>query len=307
MMALSDISDYTLAKSLRKGRFSLSLGPFVIQLQTENRAARSFLKDMYRNCLADPKGQSLADFSLNIRPPNLIRKYIRRQITPDPGFYFPTVPLPPHMGALALEMGMNLTVALQCFRYSIFHAGVVASDKGAIVIAAHSGGGKSTLTAALMEEGMRLLSDEFAVMQLDDARLMPYPRPVSLKNESVSVVREFAGAEAMSAVLTGTPKGEVGYRRARQSDIAAMHQSVEAKILLFPRFKKGEQPSVNKVEKGDALSRFIAGSPNYHIIGEAAFNRLMDFSETIEAYELTYGSTEDSLKLVADLRAEHGI
>nr|WP_281500842.1 HprK-related kinase A [Kordiimonas marina] len=303
---MEDYGRRAVRQALRRGTLVLHLGPFAMQLKADSRALLAFLLSMYGACHATLEAGVLADFSLHVRAPNMIRRFVRRQITPDPGFYFPTVPLPRPMAPLALEMGMNLAVALQCFRFAIYHAGVVADERGAIAISAFSGGGKSTLTAALMEEGFRLLSDEFAIMGLDEPGLYPYPRPVSLKNASVEIVRAFAGAEEMSTTLTGTPKGDIGYRRARPHELEMMHEPAMPKLLLFPQFSLDAEPRAEKVEPGDAVMRFIAGSPNYHALGEAAFGSLMAFADSVAAYDLHYGNTADSIALVKDLWREHG-
>ena len=51
------------------------------------------------------------------------------------------------------------------------HAGAVATEKGAIAIAAASGGGKSSLLAALLQAGLPLLSDDVVVLDADPGRL----------------------------------------------------------------------------------------------------------------------------------------
>ena len=291
--------------ALKAGQLALYLGPFVTSLKIAHKGAIAFFQDMYRDCPVSLGGDVLADYSLALKAPNRFRRYVRKQIVPDPGFYFPSVPLPAHMAPLALEMGLNLCVALQCFRHLIFHAGVVEKDGAGVMIAAASGGGKSTLTAALMQEGARLLSDEFAILDMAAGALKAYPRPVSLKNTSIDVVSDFAGAGAVGGRLTGTPKGAVAYRRARDSDIAAMDRDSVPKLILFPKFTAEAAPKAVRLEPADAAMQLIASSPNYHVIGRKAFDALMTMMDGMAAYELEYGSTEDSLGLVDDLWREH--
>lgn len=303
-VALGTLSRGEAVRALKSGEMRLHLGPFVTALKTNNRSVVDYFLDIYSDCPVSIGGGELADYYLNVGAPNLLRRFIRRQVLPDPGFHFPTLPLPDHMGPLALEMGMNLSAALQCFRFIMFHAGVVAKGGNAVMIAAHSGGGKSTLTAAMMEAGYRLLSDEFAVLRRDRNALMPYPRPVSLKNASVDVVRQMAGQDAMSTVLEGTPKGTIAYRRARASDIELMHEEAVPKLLIFPKYVEGEKPERRAVEPADAAMRLIAGSPNYQVVAGAAFDSTMTMMHGLKCYEISYGNTADSVALVEELFAE---
>lgn len=303
--ALSDYPRSDVIHALRSGTLALDLGPFLTRIKLSDRRSIDFFLDMYAACPVSIDKAVLCDFSLCLRPPNKFRKYFRRQIVPDPGFQFPAVPLPLEMSPLAFEMGLNLSVALQCFRYTIFHAGVVAEGDNALVIAAKSGGGKSTLTAALMEQGWRLLSDEFAILDLDDASLKAYPRPVSLKNASINVVRGFAGVGQVSDTLHDTPKGAIAYRRPRQSDIEAMDRAAKPRLILFPCFTDGAQAESREIDLADAAMQLIASSPNYQVIGERAFSGLMAMLEGMKAYEIEYGSTQDSLTLVRELWQAH--
>ncbi|WP_417463538.1 HprK-related kinase A [Kordiimonas sp.] len=304
LIRLGDLNRDKLATALKDGSLNLHLGPFVTSLKSRSSLVANFLMDTYRDCPVSLNRDELVDYVLSVGPPNTLRRFIKPQVLPDPGFYFPAIPLPARMAPLALEMGMNLSAALQCFRFTMFHAGVVAKDDKAIMIAANSGGGKSTLTAVLMERGFRLLSDEFAVLGREVPELMPYPRPVSLKKASVDIVRAFAGGEAVSPALQGTPKGTVAYRRARASDIAAMARPAMPKLLVFPKFEERAVASREPVEQADALMRLIAGSPNYQVIGEDAFRSTMRMMQGLKAFELTYGNTDDSIRLVEELWAE---
>ncbi len=303
--ALSTFTKFDVVRALKAGALALDLGPFLTRVVLSDVRSIDFFLDMYAACPVILDEDVLCDFSLCLRPPNLFRKVFRRQIVPDPGFQFPAAPLPIQMAPLALEMGLNLSVALQCFRYAIFHAGVVAEGDDALIIAAKSGGGKSTLTAALMEEGWRLLSDEFAILDLDEASLKAYPRPVSLKNASIDVVKDFAGRDQVSETLHDTPKGSVAYRRPRASDIAAMDRTAKPRLILFPTFVEGGVAESREIDLADAAMQLIASSPNYQVIGETAFTGLMTMLEGMKAYEIEYGTTEDSLLLVRQLWKAH--
>jgi hypothetical protein len=57
------------------------------------------------------------------------------------------------------------------------HAGAVATQNGAVAIAAPSGGGKSTLLAQLLSEGHRLLTDDVLFLDKVDGEVVAYPGP----------------------------------------------------------------------------------------------------------------------------------
>ena len=286
--------------ALAAGTLALHLGPFSMGLRADRMAVMPFLMDLYRDVPASLEAGVLTDVALCLRAPNAFRRFVRPQVLPDPGFETPAIPLPLYMSGLAMEMGFNLAVALKIFRFTIVHGGVVADEKGGILISAASGGGKSTLTAALMQQGFRLFSDEFAIIS-DDAELVPYPRPVSLKNQSIDLVRQMAGAGEVSATIAGTPKGRIAYRRARLSDIKAAQKRARPKLILFPNFQKNAAPEVSKLEPADAMMRLITSSTNYRVSGETGFKAFTSMVQSAPAYEITYGTLEESVKLVQSL------
>ncbi len=110
-----------------------------------------------------------------------------------------------------LEWGTNYALATRLFCYLLLHAGVVERGGRAIVMPAMPGSGKSTLTAALTLRGFRLLSDEFGVVRLSDARLLRMLRPLALKNESIDVIQRFEPTAVIGPRFPKTHKGTVAH------------------------------------------------------------------------------------------------
>jgi len=304
---LSDYSASDVAASLVAGTLELELGRISMRLQGKDATLREFLCNVYRDAPSRLVLGDVTDVSIHVRPPNLLRKYIRRQVIPDPGFIVPAVPLPPRLSPLALEMGLNLSLALKCCRFTTFHSAVVGNKKGAILISAHSGGGKSTLASALMTEGYRLFSDEFGLLDFQDAKLWPHPRPVSLKDKSIEIIREMVGDDWVTEKLTDTPKGDIAYRRVRPSDIDAAHDPLAAKLILFPVFREGASPGAKELPKAEALMKLIPSSTNYHLLGAPAFKSLIKLVSGARAYEIVYSNTEQSMMMAHDLAAGAGL
>lgn len=84
------------------------------------------------------------------------------------------------------------------------HAGAVAlPDGGAVALLAPSGGGKSTLTAALLDAGGELLSDDVLVLRGDGERIVAEPGAPVLKR---------APAEGGDEARTALPRGALAAR-----------------------------------------------------------------------------------------------
>jgi HprK-related kinase A len=304
---LADHARADIQAALAAGTAEMALGPFTMRLQATEPLLTDFLVDVYRDVPLRLSLDDVTDVSLRVRAPNLWRRYFRRQLIADPGFIVPAVPLPPRLSPLAFEMGLNLSIALKCCRYTTFHSAVVGNDKGAILISAQSGGGKSTLASALMMQGYRLFSDEFGLLDMATALLHGYPRPVSLKGQSIDIVREFTGGDWVGNRMTGTPKGDIAYRRPRPSDIDAAHIPAKAKLILLPIFEEGSAAHAKPISKAEAVMKLIPSSTNYHLLGTDAFEALIKMVNGANTFEITYGNTADSMAMVKDLAAGAGL
>lgn len=289
--------------ALRAGSLAFDMGSVSFSVQARASRLLPFLYDQYRDCPVSSQ-PSLTHFNVKLDAPTMLRRYIKPQIMPFHTGFTGLLPLPLSMAALSLEMGLNLHVALGTMRHLLLHASVVADkDDQAVLMPATSGGGKSTLAGLMMEQGYRLLSDEFGIINPETSMLNAFPRPVSLKNESISVITAAAGRKSMSETFMDTPKGDIAYRRPRVEDFDKRHVPAQAKMIVFPEYtpKAADGGTVTKLKATDCLLRMIPGSTNYKMLGEQGFDCLLGLAEKTPAYAISYNSTEDSMALMRSL------
>jgi len=70
------------------------------------------------------------------------------------------------------------------------HAGATVYRGGALVVAGRSGQGKTTLTLGLLQRGLGLLSDEFAVIDPATQQIVPYRRSVHIRPGTPELIPE---------------------------------------------------------------------------------------------------------------------
>jgi hypothetical protein len=101
------------------------------------------------------------------------------------------------------------------------HAGVVAFEEGAVILAGPSGHGKSTLTLALVRAGGALLTDEMAVIATDDRTILPFPRGLHVRPDTLAMFPELAFVERRERYdLGGGSEWSIGAR-----DLAAAYHT----------------------------------------------------------------------------------
>ena len=110
--------------------------------------------------------------------------------------------LPLDVALHLLDSQVRVRVAALAEDRIFVHPGVVSLGGRGLLLPGRSFSGKTTLVAALISEGARYYSDEFAV--LDTAGLVhPYPRRLSLRTDGA--FREYADASALGGRTGRTP------------------------------------------------------------------------------------------------------
>jgi HprK-related kinase A len=168
-----------------------------------------------------------------------------------------------------LEWAINWCIATQTRQVLLLHAGALALGNRAVLLPASPGSGKSTLTAALMAAGLRLLSDEFGIIDLVRHFALPFPRPVALKNESIGIIRNRGGV-TLGPSFVGTPKGTVAHVAPTPASVAARAEPAQVAAIVFPTFRAGApltRAPVTRARQGfEALRHLVSAVPSIALV-----------------------------------------
>lgn len=284
-----------------KHAFRLRVGPASFRIGSQWRGPVIQLQRLYAGY---PEPPDVCEFSVRLEAQRVWRRWLRPAVMIAGDFVLPdAAPLPLAQGMLAAEMGMNLQMALGQRRFLLLHAASVERDGRVLVMTGESGAGKSTLAALLGERGWRFMGDEFALLGLDDGRLHPFPRAVSLKNRAIDL---FEGVDParLGPVLAGTPKGTIRHLRPPAEAIARMDEAAPPALILFPRFGADLEPAIRFVGAAEAFMRLTQASTNYVALGESGFDALTRLVSSVPARAIDYRSVEEAEDLIRTLWSE---
>ncbi len=232
-MKLADLPVEELERALAGDGLGLDFGAMRVRLRTRVRELAGVVRTVYGAYpAADPGG--FYDITARVAPIGGVRRLVRPQVNLWVDGESPFEPFPADTHFPLLEWGVNWAFATRSNHCLLLHAGVVERGGRAVVLPALPASGKSTLTAALSTRGFRLLSDEFAVVRLADTALLPIPRAVALKNESIEIIRAFAPDAVLGPEFPEDAQGNGGPSRAVRGERRGARSAGGARARRVP-------------------------------------------------------------------------
>ena len=285
---------------LANGGLSLRTGPYSLRI----RSSLPFLaSDLYR--LYDHHPCELeapySDFHVKVDYVTGLRRWVRPQVQFSLDGLSPFQSLPKRQALALLEWGLNWCIADHGHSFLVIHAASLEKDGRAIILPGPPGSGKSTLCAALAIAGWRLLSDELTMVSLPEGSLAALTRPISLKNESIDLIRARAPLAEFSDLIEDTQKGTIALMKAPLESIRDMHKLARPGWVVFPRFNPKSETRLFEQAKENVMLELARHSFNYDLLGREAFQLLIDMVDAASCYRLVYSSLDRAVDRIAEL------
>ncbi|NMG73224.1 HprK-related kinase A [Aromatoleum diolicum] len=284
---------------------TLHLAPVTVRIRSPFSAVSAHLETFYPDALASGRrAEPFTDFDIRIIRGAGLRRWLRPQAHFMLDHIDPFLPLPADQAAPLFEWGLNWCLASRPLGYLVMHGAVVASDGDALVMPGFPGAGKSTLCAALtFVEGWRLLSDELTILDPESDKLLPNPRPISLKNESIDIVARFPGV-SLGPRYEDTRKGTISHAAPPAASRIAAAQHARCRWVVFPRFIASSPPFCDEISRAEAFARIAEQSFNRDRMGETGFRALCAMLDGAHCFDIGYDSTDAALTMVRDITGQ---
>jgi HprK-related kinase A len=299
-MRLGELALQEVRHRLRTG-LALATGPFVFRIESRLPAVAANLHRLYADF---PLSEGpFADFHVRVDRVAGPRRWIR----PQAQFWLdatqPFKPLPADQAYAMLEWGMNWCISSHAHHYLMLHAAVLERGGRALILPGDPGAGKSTLTAALMLDGWRLLSDELTLMDRDDGLLYGLARPVSLKNASIEVIRAHAPAAVFGDVARDTHKGTVSHLKPSAESVDRLNEPARPAWIVFPRWQAQAPARLTPHPKAAAFLHLASHAFNYSLLGALGFKLTADLMDACQCWDFEYGHLPEALQRFRALAA----
>lgn len=237
-----------------------------------------------------------------------LERWFQAMLIPEPTRIVRQLFITEANGRYTLQDGMRLNKTLtnvfwllQAVKYEVvtsliearpdllwFHAGAVADEKGAIIVAAPGGGGKSTLITKLCQYGWRYLSDDAIPLDLQTGKVIPFlqtPR-----------VRENTGGTLVPAKqLSAIPKFEVMLTSDRLCCSPMPLQGI-----VFPCYSPETTTQLTSCSPANAILELLRHCINFTEHKRTAIQQLFPLIQPLPAANLVFSNAEEAVTCLLD-------
>lgn len=284
---IGDISERQIQQALQGEGLVLEVASYRCLIQSNTELLAKPIGVLYQDYVAELLPTGFFDFRISVNMPRSAFWKPEVEFDWQGSSPFPALPLA-HAHPL-FEWGLNWCVATASGAHTVIHSAVVERDGLALVLPGSPGSGKSTLCAALALTDWRLLSDELTIISQADGRVQPVPRPISLKNKSIDIIRAFVPLADLTEPVTDTHKGSIAYARPPSSAVAASDQPVPVGYVVFPKFVAGATLDFEPLTRAEALSELMENTFNVGLLGADGFASLALAIANAKCYAVEYG------------------
>ena len=270
-------------------------GPFSLKLQSRIPSVAEGLTQLYGQFEVRSTHEDFTDFHVSVNPPASLRRWLRPQVAFSFDGMQPFKPLPRDQAFPMLEWGLNWCVSTQAHQYLIIHAAVVEKNGLAAILPAPPGSGKSTLTAGLVLSGWRLLSDELTLIDRQTGLIQPLPRPVSLKNQSIDVIRQFDPEVYINRPSHDTIKGTVAHMRPPRESVRRQHEAARPGWVIFPKWVAGSPTALSPRSQAQTFMFLAQNAFNYSHLGVDGFRVGAALIDQSACYDFHYSDLHDAI------------
>jgi HprK-related kinase A len=298
-MLIKQLPDKQFLSTLNSGHLAIAIGDFWFSLRSSIAALYSPLQQLYRDYPCSiSASDTLCDARIGVEAK---RNYFSRQarFIWEDSAPFPALPI--SQAHPLFEWGLNWAVATMAGQRIVIHSAVLERNGKALLLPGEPGSGKSTLCAALAFSGWRLLSDELSVINPMTHEVHPYPRPISLKNESIDIIARNFPSVYLTEPISDTRKGSIAYARPDEFAVAASYRPAPIGHVIFPKFSTNGAFEFTPMSRAQTLSKLLENTFNVGILGQTGFVGLATSLLEAQCYAFSYGSLEEALEGIAEL------
>lgn len=185
--------------------------------------------------------------------------------------------------------------------YLLVHAGAVVTPAGdAVLILGEAGSGKTTLVAALVQDGFGYLSDEAGAIELDTGVAHPWPRALGFTAGSRTLAR-FASLVAPAGAAADDAVPEKTHVKVDRIRPGAIAHAARVRHVIDHRFAAGAPTRAQPLSRATAVARIGSAAPRLRHEGARGLETLVEMMRGAEAHDVVTGDLNEAVSTLSGL------
>lgn len=189
---------------------------------------------------------------------------------------------------------INQQVAAASGEHLLLHAGAVQIDGVAVLLPSPSGGGKSTLVAALVGDGADYVSDELVALTAEHI-VLPYAKPITLKPGSFDVLPQLAPRPGDALQF----RADEWHVRPDAIRPGAAGMPCPIGAIVVPRYVPGEMTTLSPLSDTDGFLALSINTVNLERHGDQGTKQLAEIARSVPAFQLAVSDLSTACVLIA--------
>jgi HprK-related kinase A len=149
--------------------------------------------------------------------------------------------------------------------------------------------------------GWRLFSDEFALVDIVSGEIVPAPRPVSLKEAAIDIIRRRDPGVVFSRGGIDVEQQRFVHMRPPADSVRRALERATPGAIVTPKYTSGAATTIEPLPKARTLITLTGQSFNYTLMGADGFRTLARLAGACDGYRLEYSDLDDVLPKLAEL------
>ena len=126
--------------------------------------------------------------------------------------------------------------------------------------------------------------------------IVPLARPVSLKNDSIDLIRRFAPSAVTGPISPNTAKGTIAHMKPPSESVARVGEYCPLAWVIVPKYHVGAATMAGEMTKGEAFMKVAESAVNYMALGKLGFDLVSCFIDETLCYRFEYSDLDQAVQ-----------
>ena len=265
---------------------------FSLKISHANKESFALIRPLFQHLEAQVSNYFVADYSLHIQK----NKAQQWEIIEDKEIIFSGARLDE---IIIPAISYILELAIRKAPYLILlHASGVTYKNSSIIFPAIGGSGKSTLCAALIQNGFGYINDDVIPVTYGSGELISIPFCLGIKQGSWSVLDKYYPGIAERYEFE---RNNLKIKYLPPPKKTEYKKTYKAHFLVIPCYKKESLCSLEKTSSINGLKAIIEGESLMKLpLTDNDIESLLRWVENLECYKLKYNNLEEAIRILKE-------